>query len=1211
MAIGTVAPNFPVDFNSTFDVGAVRNGDITMATATRIRVAYAIGYEEFTGTDFTFDSVTGRPTGGTITGIRGVIGNTTVYSVTGISLSVVDFLAYAEAEDTDGFLADIFSGNDSLRGSNQHGDYIISYDGDDTISGGAGDDEMEGGLGNDLYIADSFYDFAYENDGGGNDTVQSSSDYLLDPNVETLILTGGAKIFGVGNDLDNLLVGHGGANLLDGDDGNDSIVAGGGNDLLFGWTGDDTIDGGAGNDTILGEEGTDSLRGAAGKDLYVYDPFLGGIDWVNTGDKGIDTVFLQGELYDWDFNRVGNDLYIFALVDEFDSYDETRTIRIIDHYAGAGIAYFEADFGFYNNLFYGGDPDLTRMYTPAGLTGKNQGANAELVVGTDAGEKIVGGGGQTDWLFGMGGDDTITGASKSGESAWLYGDFGNDSLLGGAGNDNLRPGAGDDTVNGGAENPDNDLLFLGDRADFRSSADGVAVDLTKQGAAQFISADQGTDVLTDIENVRGSEFNDTITGDSGANWLSGKAGDDSLVGNEGDDVFDGWGGKDTLVGGAGEDELFGGDGDDSIQGGDGFDFIEGWEGNDTLDGGAIEGEGEDQVTYEFSEARVIVNLSDKDQVVGAETVAGGTAVDGLGGIDTLINIVGVLGSNFDDALFGNDEFNYFEGGQGNDTMIGGAGSDGLDFFGASSGVAVDLTQQDKIQNFGAFLGNDSISGFEEAYGSFYDDILTGNEVDNFLIGQSGNDKLTGGLGNDTLRGGRGNDTLDAGGDIDLLDFRRAGEGVTADLNKQGVVQTFSKNEGKDLVSGFEGIRGSDFADKLTGDTGGNELLGLAGNDNLSGKDGNDTVDGGEGADAMAGGTGDDLYIADNAKDKATEGSKAGEDLVQSSVTFVLAANIEDLELTGDGDINGTGNTSANELTGNDGDNVLDGKTGADTMTGGEGDDSYVVDDPLDDVIEDADGGADTVTTNQGKFIDNVENYIFTGKGPVTFDGGAADNKLVGTVQNDSLTGGLGNDTLDGGKGMDTLLGGNENDSYGIDNAKDVIDDNGTGTETVLSSIAFTLAPDFENLTLTGKAGIAGTGNDGDNLIVGNSGANSLSGGAGDDTIDGGLGADKLTGGAGSDTYLRHSLAEGKDTVTDFETGAGGDVLDISDMLVGFTAGNEADFVQLVTSKTGTTIKVDVDGDANGTKFVDVAVLTAVPATDVQTLVAEGNLVMST
>lgn len=308
---------------------------------------------------------------------------------------------------------------------------------------------------------------------------------------------------------------------------------------------------------------------------------------------------------------------------------------------------------------------------------------------------------------------------------------------------------------------------------------------------------------------------------------------------------------------------------------------------------------------------------------------------------------------------------------------------------------------------------------------------------------------------------------------------------------------------------------------MSGTAAGNTLTGTAGRDVIYGLAGNDTIDGGGSADRMLGGLGNDTYIVDDAGDAIVELANEGTDLVKASVSYTLAANVENLTLSGTGAINATGNELANKLTGNAGDNRLDGGFGADTLVGGAGNDTYVVDDVADKVTEVLDEGDDSVLASVSYTLAaNVENLILTGTTAINGTGNSLANQLTGNAADN---------TLNGGGGPDTLVGGDGNDTYIVNLGDTIMEAANGGIDAVKSNINWVLAAYVENLTLTGSGNTHGTGNSLNNVITGNSGAN---------TLDGGVGADTLIGGAGNDTYVLDDAGdqiieatdEGNDTV---------------------------------------------------------------------------------
>ncbi|WP_370576934.1 beta strand repeat-containing protein [Paracoccus sp. PAR01] len=487
-------------------------------------------------------------------------------------------------------------------------------------------------------------------------------------------------------------------------------------------------------------------------------------------------------------------------------------------------------------------------------------------------------------------------------------------------------------------------------------------------------------------------------------------------------------------------------------------------------------------------------------------------------------------------------------------------------------------------------------------------LINGTAAADLLNGTPEGDTLNGGAGADTLRGGIGNDiyVVDNAGDLVV---ELAGQGT--DTVRATVTHTLAANVENLELQGTAAIGGTGnaLANRITGNAGANALNGAAGNDTLIGGAGNDTLNGGLGADVMQGGAGNDVYIIDNAGDRVTEFAGAGNDTVRTStLSQVLGANVENLELQGSAALSGTGNALANRITGNSGANALNGAAGNDTLIGGAGNDTlngglgadamqggvgndlYLVDNLGDRITEAANAGTDTVRATVSHVLSaSIENLELQG-GALNGTGNASANRITGTAGanalngaagNDTLIGGAGNDSLNGGTGIDQMSGGVGNDTYYVDHASDrVIELSGQGVDTVRSTISHTLGANVENLILTGTAAVNATGNAVANALTGNSGANVLmgyagndvlNGGAGDDKLFGGVGNDRLIGGAGADilrggegsdvfvfTSLRDSTTSlaGRDSIWDFTKGA--DRIDLSQIDANTeTAGDQA------------------------------------------------------
>lgn len=526
----------------------------------------------------------------------------------------------------------------------------------------------------------------------------------------------------------------------------------------------------------------------------------------------------------------------------------------------------------------------------------------------------------------------------------------------------------------------------------------------------------------------------------------------------------------------------------------------------------------------------IVGTEDKDLILGKN---GNNIVKGLGGDDVIFEDGGndiIDGGNGNDLIYSGADNDLVMGGAGNDAIYAGLGSDvifggdGHDAIFAEGGNDV-VFGGDGNDLIAGGDGNDVLSGDDgndQIYGESGNDALFGRDGNDELLGMDGNDRLDGGAGNDLLDGGTGADEMLGGAGDDTCVVDNAADTVT-ELANEGNDTVRTTLDGYTLGANVENLTLSGSANlKGHGNELDNVLIGNRGNNTLTGGAGNDKLDGGLGADTLIGGTGDDTYIVDNVGDTVAELADEGIDTVKASVGYALAANVENLTLTGTDNIDATGNEFDNRLTGNAGDNRLDGGAGADVMAGGRGNDTYVVDEVGDVVTEYAAEGVDMVISSIDYVLGaNIENLTLSGTGDLHGTGNELDNVIVGNV---------GNNVLDGGSGADTLAGGAGDDTYIVDNAGDTVNEAAdAGTDTVFTSVTYTLSANVENLTLTGSANIDGTGNELANALTGNAGANRL---------DGGAGADVMAGGAGDDVYVvdnvgdvvREFFGEGTDSV---------------------------------------------------------------------------------
>lgn len=1106
--------------------------------------------------------------------------------------------------DADG---DILISIENINGSNDH-DLLIGDGNANVLAGGLGNDVLVAGGGNDtllggagedtLVLADGFTAQDHINGGGSLvDKLTLDGNYSLGvvfnastlTEVEEIVvadgnsynftlhdatntgaftvngsaLTGPNKLIVNGASENNAilnaiggagadtLIGGGGRDILMGGSGADTLAGNADSDRLEGGLGNDTLSGGTGSDTLVAGAGLDTVLGGEDSDTVLMAGFLTSADHID-GGAGNDAMRLAGDYASGMAFGTNTMVNVEAVV-----LTDGNTYQLTLNNASntAGLIVDGSSLTGANILILNGAQETASALTAIGGAGDDVligGSGNDLLKGGDGADTLTGGGGIDTASYikstaGVTVDLSLIGAQASaGEASGdilsgienIIGSDHADTLIGNATANTLAGGLDADTLDGGAGM---------DTADYTASLAGVTVDLGNN--ANNAGGDAAGDLLSNIENVTGSAFDDNLKGDNAVNILSGGNGDDTLTTLAGNDTLLGGAGNDVLRGGSGGDVVNGGSGTDTasyvgsavavtvdltltgVQSsggdaagdrlvdienvigtalkdrliGDGLaNVLEGGAGADVINGG----DGSDTASYASSAVGVTVNLA----VLTAQISAGDAAGDVLSAIENL------TGSANADNLTGNSTDNVLSGGLGADRLNGSDGIDTASYASSTLGVTVNLANLGAQVSAGEASG-DILSNIENLLGSAKIDILAGNALANtidgaggndILLGAGGNDTLQGGAGNDILIGGTGADILEGGDGLDTVSYVTSSRGVGVILSK--VVQTGVGDPSGDILSGIENVTGSAFNDTLTGNAGANVLEGGAGADILDGSGGSDTAS----------------YAASN-----------------SAVTVDLGNGMNNSGGDAEGDIlisiaNLSGSIHGDSLTGNNGSNVLTGGLGGDYLNGSGGTDtaSYV------------DSAAVTVDLNNdnnnaggeaaGDSFSSIENVV----------GSAFADDITGSIGGNELDGADGDDTISGGDGFDTLLGGKGNDD--------------------------------------------------------------LTGGSGEDTLLGGLGSDILSGGVDADTFLWNELDEAGDTITDFQSGVGADRLDIGDLLVGFNeeTSDANDFVRFVTSGGDTILQVDADGAIGGSNFVSIATLTSIGGATVSNYVDDGNLVLT-
>ncbi|WP_230414266.1 beta strand repeat-containing protein [Collimonas silvisoli] len=545
-------------------------------------------------------------------------------------------------------------------------------------------------------------------------------------------------------------------------------------------------------------------------------------------------------------------------------------------------------------------------------------------------------------------------------------------------------------------------------------------------------------LAANIENVTliGS-FDLAVTGNSLNDTITGNAGNDTLHAGTGNDILRAGTGKDTLISGSGSDTLFGGSGSTTyvVNAGDGKTTIAQSGKADTLNFGAgitagsitansqvVNGATVLTLTMDGGNVVTITNpaFSQVDFADGSTTTLSALLAHTAASMTSATSIVmpagktnltltgsasiSGTGNNLADVISANSGNDTLIAGSGLATLIGGSGNDTFvidnpgDVIVEAANTGKNTEQTSVSTTLAAHVQN--LTGIGSAALT-----LAGNNLANVITANSGADTLIAGSGIATLIGGSGNDTFVIDNASDVI-TKSANTGNNTEQTSVSATLAAHVQNLTGIGSGALALTGNNLANVITANNG------------------DDTLVAGSGVATLVGGSGNDLFIVNNASD-VINAQVGGVNAVQSSNSYTLGINQQNLTGTGTGNLVLTGNGLVNAITGNHGNDTLIAGSGVATLIGNSGNDTFVVDNIGDTVSELGSTGRSTVLTSVNYYVlpANIQNLTGTGSANLILIGNYLNDVITGNTGADTLVAGAGNDTLISGSGNDTLVAG--------------------------------------------------------------------------------------------------------------------------------------------------------------------------------------------